>query len=243
MVIPEDGHKLVIGDLSQVELRVVAMISDDQNMIHAFSSGHDFHAYTACVMFDIPLDKFDKSIKEHSEKRSYSKSINFGILYQMQSASLANKLGVTIDKAEAFMKKFFSAYPKVSAWVNYTKAFARQHGYVDNFYGRRRFLPDIYSSTDYIREGAERQAVNTPIQSTAGDICFIGLNRFYNWLLENNMKSKIIGTVHDSILVEAPFDEVALVEETLPLMMTKDIPRINIELKADVEVLDKWIKS
>lgn len=242
MIIPEDGHKFVIADLSQVELRILAMISGDQSMIRAFEMGHDFHTYTACVMFDIPIDTFDKGNKEHNEKRSVAKTINFGIVYQMHASSLAEQLQIPISRAEGFMKRFFGAYPKVPEWAAYIKAFAKQNGYVENIYGRRRYLPNIFSSDDRIREGAERQAVNTPVQGSAGDICFIGLIRFQQWLLENKMKSKIVGTVHDSILVEAPFDEVDVVASVLPQTMTQNIPRVTVEIKADVDILDKWVK-
>ena len=232
----------MIVDLSQVELRILSMVAEDQNMIYAFNSGHDFHTYTACIMFDIPLDKFDKQNKEHNEKRSAAKSINFGIVYQMRAESLAAQLGISNEKAFAFMKRFFSTYPKVNQWILNIKAFAKAHGYVENIYGRRRYLPYIYSSDDFVREGAERQAVNTPIQSSAGDVCFIGMTRFQNWLDDKNSQSRIIGTVHDSVLTETPEDEIDDVVEMLPKFMTQDIPRITVELKADVDVLDKWQK-
>jgi uracil-DNA glycosylase family 4 len=164
MIIPEKGHKLVISDLSQVELRILAMMADDPAMTHAFMSGHDFHAYTACHMFNIPMDKFDKKDKEHNEKRSFAKTINFGIVYGIRAETIANDLVITLDRAKAFMASFFNTYPKVAQWISGIKAYARQYGYVENIYGRRRYLPFINSSDEYKREGAERQAINTPIQ-------------------------------------------------------------------------------
>jgi len=242
IIVASPGHKIVLADLSQVELRILAMISGDTNMINAFKSGHDFHTYTACSMFGIPLDQFDKKIPEHANKRDAAKTINFGIVYQMRAESLAESLGISLDKAKAFMRSFFDAYPRVSEWVTYIKAFARANGYVETIYGRRRYLPDIKSSDDFVRESAERRAVNTPIQSAAGDVCFTGLIRFQDWLDTNNKKTRIIGTVHDSILTEAPYDEVDEVTVVLPKIMTTDIPRITIDIKADVDVLDKWKK-
>ena len=165
IIVASPGHKIVLADLSQVELRILAMISGDTNMINAFKSGHDFHTYTACSMFGIPLDQFDKKIPEHANKRDAAKTINFGIVYQQRAESLAESLGISLDKAKAFMRSFFDAYPRVSEWVTYIKAFARANGYVETIYGRRRYLPDIKSSDDFVRESAERRAVNTPIQS------------------------------------------------------------------------------
>lgn len=242
MIIAPPGHKIVISDLSQIELRILAMIADDTNMINAFRSGMDFHAYTACLMFGIPLDQFDRKNKDHDEKRTSSKTINFGIVYQQRAESLAESLGITLEKAQGFMKRFFDAYPKVPVWVEHIKAFARVNGYVETIYGRRRYLPYIRSSESFVREGAERQAVNTPIQSAAGDVCFTGMCRFQNWIDTNEKKTRIIGTVHDSILTEAPDEEVEEISIMLPKIMTTDIPRITIDIKADVDILQKWKK-
>ena len=242
----EETHSFIangfVSHNSQVELRILAMISGDTNMINAFKSGHDFHTYTACSMFGIPLDQFDKKIPEHANKRDAAKTINFGIVYQMRAESLAESLGISLDKAKAFMRSFFDAYPRVPEWVTYIKAFARANGYVETIYGRRRYLPDIRSSDDFVRESAERRAVNTPIQSAAGDVCFTGLIRFQDWLDTNNKKTRIIGTVHDSILTEAPDEEVEEISIMLPKIMTTDIPRITIDIKADVDILQKWKK-
>lgn len=242
----EDTHSFItngfISHNSQVELRILAMIAEDQNMIYAFTSGHDFHTYTACVMFDVPLDKFDKENKEHAEKRSAAKSVNFGVAYGMRPESLAYQLNIPIDRAVAFMRRFFGTYPKVAQWIENIKAFARANGYVETIYGRRRYLPNIFSSDPYVREGAERQAINSPIQGSAGDVCFLGMIRFQEWLDANNRNAKIVGTVHDSILVETPEDEVVEISKILSSIMTKDIPRITIELKSDIEILDKWQK-
>jgi DNA polymerase-1 len=242
MIIPSPGHKIVISDLGQIELRILAMIADDTNMIRAFSSGLDLHAYTACLMFGIPLDKFDKKIKEHDDKRTAAKTINFAIVYQSRAESLAESLGIHVDSARDFMNKFFRAYPKVQQWIDYIKAFARANGYVETIYGRRRYLPNIKSSDQFVREGAERQSVNSPVQGSSGDVCFIGMIRFQEWLDANNKKTKIIGTVHDSILTEAPDEEVEEIAVMLPKIMTTDIPRITIDIKADVDILQKWKK-
>ena len=165
MVIPSVGCKLLIGDLSQVELRVLAMVANDSAMIKAFELGHDFHTYTACIMFGIAMTQFNKENKDHAEKRSGAKKINFGIIYQMRAETLAADLKIKLEVAVDFMNKFFTAYPSVAKWINDSKNFARINGYVETLYGRKRYLPDISSSDSYTREGAERRAVNTRIQS------------------------------------------------------------------------------
>lgn len=243
MVIPSKGCKLLIGDLSQVELRVLAMMANDTNMIKAFESGHDFHTYTACIMFGIDIAMFDKDKNEdHKKKRSAAKNINFGIVYQMRAESLAAGLNIPLKDAVDFMNKFFASYPNVAKWIENTKNFARTNGYVETLYGRKRFLPDIHSSDQFTREGAERQAVNTPIQSSAGDISFIGIIRTQEYIDKTNKKTKIIGTVHDSILLDTPFDEVDEMADMLPSLMTVNIPRVTIPLKADLDILDMWVK-
>lgn len=242
MIVPRKGWKLIVADQSQVELRVLAQIANDENMINAFKSGMDFHAATACAMFNIAVEEFNKNNPKHAEARSNSKAINFGIVYLESARSLADSLKIPISEAEKFMNKFFSAYPNVKKWMNDSIAFARKFGYVETIYGRRRYLPNIHSSIDYIREGAERQACNTRIQSPASDITAISLIRIQENLDKNKNESLIVGSVHDSILVESPPDEVDELIKTVPELMTKDIPKITIPLVADVEVVDRWNK-
>jgi len=242
IIIPNEGCKLIVADLSQVELRVLAMLANDSAMINAFESGHDFHTYTACVMFGISIERFNKEDKDHNEKRSSAKTINFGIVYQMRAETLANNLNISLEKANDFMNKFFRSYPNVAQWIKDIKQFARKNGYVENLYGRRRYLPNINSTDLFKKEGAERQAVNTPVQGTAGDISYFGIIRLQEYIDKNNLKTKIIGTVHDSILFDAPEDEIDTLSKIIPDLMTKNIPRVTIELKADVDILDKWIK-
>lgn len=194
MVIPSDGCKLLIADLSQVELRVLAMMANDSAMISAFESGHDFHTYTACIMFNIAMEQFNKENKDHDEKRSSAKAINFGIVYQMRAETLAANLKIKLEVAVDFMNKFFTSYSSVARWINDTKNFARTNGYVETLYGRKRYLPEISSSDPYTREGAERRAVNTPIQSCFYSTALIPTITGYKTIKElyNLKQSKII---------------------------------------------------
>lgn len=243
MFVPSLGNKFVTCDLSQAELRVLAMMSNDKKMLEAFASGHDFHMYTACMMFNIPLQSFDKKIKQHADARSAAKAINFGIAYQMGAPSLAEDLGISLDEAQNFIDKFYLSYPSVKRWVLETQDFVLKHGYVETLHGRRRYLPEVWSSKDDRRERALRQAVNTPIQGTASDCACIGLMRLQNYIDEHNLKSMPVMIVHDEIIVDTPENEVDIIMEKLPLFMTTDIPKMSINLEADPSVMDKWQKE
>ena len=243
MVIAEKGCKLILIDLSQIELRMLAQLSNDQNMIKAFNSGHDFHAYTACTMFGIDLKSFDKKNPDHNKKRGEAKIINFGIIYGLVASSLARDLKISEQEAMDFMKKFFSSYPRILPWINETKTFAVQHGYIETLFERRRYLENVWSTNIVLKDAALRQATNTIIQSSSNDISSMAIIKMDRWLIENNKKSRLIGTVHDSILMESPEEEISEVTPKLVEFMTKDVPKMTIELKADVSILDKWIKD
>ncbi|HRZ18530.1 MAG TPA: DNA polymerase [Methanofastidiosum sp.] len=244
IVVPEKGCKFLVADQSQVELRVLSMMADDMNMKKAFESGHDFHTYTACVMFNIPIEKFDKKKNpDHDAARSAAKNINFGIIYGLQARTLAEDLGIAEIEALNFMNKFFMSYPNVKKWINENEVFALRYGYVETLYGRRRYLPKVASSNDIERSGALRQATNTRIQGTAADITNISLIKFQNWIDESKSPAKIVGTIHDSILVETPEDLVYETSQALLDCMTKNMPKVTIPLKVDLDIQDKWTKS
>lgn len=242
MFIPSLGHKFITCDLSQAELRILAMVSGDPKMLEAFAAGHDFHTYTACKMFKIKLEEFSKSNPEHARARNISKNINFGVAYQMTAMALADDLGITLEEAQKFIDTFYSTYKDVKLWVDDTMRFARKHGYVETVHGRRRYLPHVYSSQEDLKSRALRQAVNTPIQGTASDCAAFGLIKLQQYLDQNHMKAKPVMIIHDEIVVDTPEDEVEKVSEVLPIFMTKDIPKITIPLVADLHVLDRWEK-
>lgn len=242
MIIPETGWKLLSADLSQIELRILAMVSGDKAMINAFRSGMDFHTATACNMFNIKPEDFDKSNPSHKDKRTVSKTINFGVIYQESPKSLSERLGITEREAESFINKFFRAYPDVKNWMDDTRAFVKRKGYVETLYGRRRYLPSALSSDEYAKAEALRMAVNTPIQSTASDICCMALVKFQNWVDKENMKSRPVGIIHDCILAEAPEDEIEKTALHLVEFMTQNIPKVTGDIKVDLEILDRWAK-
>jgi uracil-DNA glycosylase family 4 len=243
MICAEKGNKLLLLDQSQIELRVLAMMSNDIAMINAFASGHDFHTYTACIMFNIPFDSFDKKKPEHDKARSSAKAINFGIVFGILAKSLAEDLGITELAALDFMNKFFSTYPNVKKFIQENEMFVQQYGYVETLYGRKRYLSKARSSNDIEKGKALRQSSNTRIQSSANDITAIGVSRCQEWL-ENNpqYRSMLVATIHDSIIVECPEK---YTEELVPVFvncMTKDIPKVTMPLKVDVDIQDVWTK-
>ena len=243
MVIPSDGNKLIIADLSQIELRILAMLSGDPDMIDAFESGMDFHSATACRMFKIPFEKFDKENPNHDNYRTCSKQINFGIIYGRGPGALAAQLDISFKEAAEFMETFYITYPQVRVWMYRMQAFAKQCGYVETLYGRRRYLPNLFSSDSGLRSKAERQVVNTIVQSSAGDINNIAITRIQKYLDEHEeYKSLIVADVHDSIISDSPVSENEHMSQVMIDYMTKNIPKITIPLKVDVQILDKWTK-
>lgn len=252
MIIPKPGCKLILLDLGQIEIRVLAMLSGDRGMIDALESGFDFHSSTACKVFDIPMSEFDKSNPDHNSKRTAAKSINFGIAYLMGPKALAEQIKATEEEAEKFIEMWFDAFPLVKKFIDGTRAFIFEHHYVETLYGRRRYLPNIESTKKYVdkngkdfypvREEAIRQGTNCVIQSPASDIFSMGLIKNQNMLDKYKMKTKIVGTVHDSIIFESPEDEIEIISVEGVKNMTLDIPRVTIKLTSDVDILDRWEK-
>jgi len=253
MIIPAPGNKLLAADLGQAELRVLAMFSGDVEMIKAFKADHDIHAATACnALLHISYEQFDKNNEKHMKARTIAKTINFGIVYGLSAFSLATQLGYPMDtsierhestsKAQKFIDSWFNLYSGAKQWLKAVERFAIEYGYVESAHGRRRYLSKVYSTDTKVREGALRQATNMPIQATASDITNFGLIRLQKWIDSTNKLAKIVGVVHDCILVDCPEHEVGIVGAQLVKSLIEDIPDIEIGLKADLEVLDKWTK-
>ena len=243
MITVDKGRKLLVLDESQVELRMLSMLSGDLNMQKAFASGHDFHTYTGCEMFHIDINKFDKKNNpEHAKARDRAKIINFGMVFLKQAFSLAKDLNISEAEAQSFMDKFFNSYPYVKKYINDTISFTRQHGYIETLYGRRRYLPKINSLDDKERSEAERMAVNSSIQSPSADITAFALQKISSYIEKYHKDAFLVGTVHDSILIDTKEEQVYDVSQNAIECMTKDIPRITIPLKVDMDILDHWEK-
>ena len=200
-VAPDKDHVLIDADYSQIELRVLAHISQDKHMIGAFVAGQDIHAATASKVYHLPLDEITSSM------RSSCKAVNFGIVYGISDFSLAQDIGVSRKEAAEFIKTYLDSYPGIENYMSTIKQTAREQGYVTTLFGRRRAVPDIDSKNFNVRSAAERIAMNTPIQGTAADIIKIAMVRVRDRLKREGLESRLILQVHDELILEAPLRE------------------------------------
>jgi DNA polymerase-1 len=234
--VAEPGWKLIGADYSQVELRVMAHISGDEGLLGAFNRGEDIHASTAAAIFDVPLAEVTPDM------RRIAKSVNFGLSYGQTAYGLANATGLTQAEAEDFIKAYFERFPRVRDYIDTTKAQATRQGYVETLMGRRRYFPELQPGSKaphHVRQGAERMAINAPIQGTAADIINIATVRLHRALKERGMQARMILQVHDELVVEAPAKEV----ETGAVLI-RDVMEgafeLRAPLKADLKVGENW---
>ncbi|MBL8499619.1 MAG: DNA polymerase I, partial [Nitrosomonas sp.] len=227
------GHKIISADYSQIELRIMAHISQDQRLLDAFAAGEDIHRATAAEILGIPLDQVDP------EQRRYAKVINFGLIYGMSEFGLASQLNIERSAARAYMERYFARYPGVESYMRQTREKARQLGYVETVLGRRLWLPEINNANGNRRQGAERAAINAPMQGTAADIIKLAMIAVRNWLHQAQLRSKLIMQVHDELVLEVPDDEVVLVKSTLPECMG-NVLQLDVPLLIEVGVGDNW---
>lgn len=223
--LPEQGHLFVDSDYSQIELRVLAHLSDDEKLIAAFKNGQDIHRSTASLVFDIPFDEVTDI------QRRNAKAVNFGIVYGISAFGLANDLNIGRKDAQAYIDSYFEKYPKIKAFLDKTVSEAKEKGYIKTMFGRIRPIPELSSSNFMQRQFGERVAMNSPIQGTAADIIKIAMIRVHDRLLKENLKSKLILQVHDELLIETAEDEKEYVIELLEEEMHKAA-----DLKVSMEV-------
>ena len=213
--LPEEGHLFVDSDYSQIELRVLAHLSDDEKLIEAFKNGQDIHRSTASLVFDTPFDEVTDI------QRRNAKAVNFGIVYGISAFGLANDLNIGRKEAQAYIDSYFEKYPKIKAFLDKTVSEAKEKGYIKTMFGRIRPIPELSSSNFMQRQFGERVAMNSPIQGTAADIIKIAMIRVHDRLLKENLKSKLILQVHDELLIETAEDEKKYVIELLEEEMHK----------------------
>ncbi|NTV29908.1 MAG: DNA polymerase I [Candidatus Omnitrophica bacterium] len=227
----EDGRVLLSADYSQVELRVLAHLADEPGLKRAFENGEDIHSYTAGLMFDVPQEKVTP------EMRYNAKRINFGIVYGMSAFGLAKDLGVPQKEAQAFIDTYFARYPGIRTFMEREIARTRERGYVETILGRRRYLPDINSRNPAVRQFAERQAVNTPVQGTAADIIKVAMVALQKELTAAKLAARMIITVHDELVFDVPLPELkkvaGLVRRTMENATLLSVP-LNVTVKAGV---------
>ncbi|MFU8617623.1 DNA polymerase I [Neisseria sp. LACPHL-SPEC-2024-00856] len=229
------GSVIVSADYSQIELRIMAHLSGDKTLITAFQNGEDVHRRTAAEVFGIVPENVS------SEQRRYAKTINFGLIYGMGQYGLAKSLGIDNISAKNFIDRYFARYPGVAEYMQRTKEQAAAQVYVETLFGRRLYLPDIRNKNANARAGAERAAINAPMQGTASDLIKRAMIDVSRWLVSDDLKSKLIMQVHDELVLEVPETELDLVKEKLPQIMAKvDEGMLKVPLVAEVGVGENW---
>ena len=227
------GNKIVSADYSQIELRIMAHLSDDERLLQAFAQGEDVHRATAGEIFGItPLEVA-------SEQRRAAKVINFGLIYGMSAFGLARELGLERSAAQAYMDRYFTRYPGVAHYMEETRTAARERGYVETVFGRRLWLPEIKSSNAGRRQGAERAAINAPMQGTAADLIKLAMLAVQAWIDEARLRTQLILQVHDELVLEVPEDELAIVRDNLPRLM-QGVGKLKVPLLVEVGVGNNW---
>jgi DNA polymerase-1 len=231
--IAPQGHSLVSADYSQIELRIMAHLSNDERLLDAFAKGEDVHRATAAEIFGITLPEVT------SDQRRAAKVINFGLIYGMSAFGLARELGLERSAAGAYMDRYFARYPGVARYMEETRQLARDKGYVETVFGRRLWLPEIKSSNVGRRQGAERAAINAPMQGTAADLIKLSMIAVQGWLDEQKLVSKLLLQVHDELVLEVPDSELATVRESLPELMGS-VAALAVPLLVEVGVGANW---
>lgn len=228
---------LLSADYSQIELRLMAHISRDENLIEAFCSGEDIHTKTAANVFEVPIEGVTKDM------RYKAKAVNFGIIYGQSKYGLAKSLGIAPFAAEMFIEKYFASYPGVREYMNNTIKFVHENGYVETMFGRKRYLlNDLASPNHAIREAAERAAINQPLQGTAADLIKMAMIELDKKLKENNLKSKMIMQVHDELILDVAPSELALAKKLTVEAMELKQPLL-VPLVVDVEYSSAWVEE
>ena len=235
-VIPDDGCLFLSADYSQIELRLMAHFSQDEHMLAAFRSGQDIHAATASRIFRMPIEQITK------DQRRQAKTANFGIIYGISAFGLAQQLECSRTEAKQLIDDYFAAFPRVIQYIESQKELARQKGYAETLFGRKRYLPDINSHNATVRSFAERNAVNAPIQGTAADIIKMAMVSIHRRLKMENLKAQMIMQVHDELNFNVPKNEVDRVREIVVSEMQNAV-HLSIPLIAECGVGENWLEA
>jgi DNA polymerase I len=227
------GHALMSADYSQIELRIMAHISEDAALLRAFERGLDIHRATASEVFGTPLDEVS------SEQRRYAKTINFGLIYGMGAFGLASQLGIEQKAAKDFIDRYFARFAGVKRYMDETRLKAKDRGYVETVFGRRLWLPEINSPNGPRRSGAERQAINAPMQGTAADLIKLAMIAVQQALDDERRATRMVMQVHDELVLEVPEAELPWAREALPRLMA-GVAQLKVPLVAEVGVGANW---
>jgi DNA polymerase-1 len=227
------GSVIVSADYSQIELRIMAHISEDEAMLRAFAAGEDIHRATAAEIFGVPPEEVQ------SEQRRYAKVINFGLIYGMSAFGLAQNLGIERGAASNYIERYFQRFAGVKRYMDETRLLAKERGYVETVFGRRLWLPEINSPNGPRRAGAERAAINAPMQGTAADLIKLAMIAVQDWIEKDALRTRMVMQVHDELVLEVPQDELELVKQKLPELMG-GVASLKVPLVAETGVGSNW---
>ena len=232
--IPKESTDVLLScDYSQIELRVLAHMSDDKNMIDAFNNHSDIHTKTASEVFKVPIDEVTPLM------RSRAKAVNFGIVYGISDFSLSQDLRITKKEASEYMEIYFDRYPKIKGYLESVKEEAKEKGYVLTVLNRRRFIPEIKSSNKIVKALGERLAMNAPIQGSAADIIKLAMVKVYNRMKRENLQSEMILQVHDELILNVKHDELEIVKSLVKEEM-ENVLNMSVELEVDTNIGNTW---
>ena len=231
-----EDYTLLAADYSQIELRVIAALSEEENMINAFKNGEDIHASTAAKVFNVPLNEVTR------EQRSNAKTVNFGIIYGVSAFGLSNQTNLSRSESKELIDTYYATYPKLREYVSKQVDFARDNGYVQTVLGRRRYLKDINSRNAVVRGAAERNAVNAPIQGSAADIIKIAMINIHNKLNEGNYKTKMLLQVHDELVFDVYKPELETMKSLIKHEM-ENAYTMSVPLDVDFDIGDNWLEA
>jgi DNA polymerase-1 len=235
--IPRDSdHLLLAADYSQIELRIIAALSEEDNMLAAFRQGADIHAATASKVFGVPLDAVTR------EQRSHAKTVNFGIIYGVSAFGLSNQTDLSRSEAKALIDTYYESYPKLKAYMNHQVNFARENGYVETVMGRRRYLKDINANNAIVRGAAERNAVNAPIQGSAADIIKLAMIDIQKRLETQGFQTKMLLQVHDELVFDVYKPELEQIRELVTKAM-ESAYSLSVPLSVEIGTGENWLQA
>ncbi|HWI37356.1 MAG TPA: DNA polymerase, partial [Burkholderiales bacterium] len=227
------GSKIVSADYSQIELRIMAHLSGDENLRKAFAAGEDIHRATASEVFGVPLAAVE------SEHRRVAKVINFGLIYGMSSFGVAQNLGIDRGTAQTYVDRYFQRFPGSKRYMDETRQRAKELGYVETVFGRRLWLPELRSGAPVRRQAAERAAINAPMQGTAADLIKLAMIAVQKWLDDSRAQTKLIMQVHDELVLEVPDAELAATQAKVRELM-QSVHQLEVPLVVEVGVGENW---
>ncbi|MDP8292978.1 MAG: DNA polymerase, partial [Candidatus Orphnella occulta] len=227
---------ILSADYSQIELRILAHLSQDDVLLDAFKNDIDIHTYTASLIFDCDINAVDKKM------RSQAKTVNFGIVYGMSPYGLSKELGISPEVAKSFIDAYFLRYPKVNEYMQSQIDIAKIKGYVLTMFNRRRYIPEINSQNHNVQQFAERTAINTPIQGSAADMIKMAMIHIHDAIIDKNLKGKMVLQVHDELVFDIPEKELADMSALIKVGM-ENVVKLNVPVKVNISSGKSWMEA